>query len=45
MTEEEVKALIKQMIADGDISIEKLINEVNENTDTSNEKIKIVTNY
>tara|TARA_R100000353_G_scaffold53194_1_gene42532 strand:+ start:1048 stop:1185 length:138 start_codon:yes stop_codon:yes gene_type:complete len=45
MTEEQVKALIKQMIADGDLVIE-VVNVIdNEETNTGHEELKLVAKY
>tara|TARA_R100000278_G_C5362647_1_gene125993 strand:+ start:91 stop:228 length:138 start_codon:yes stop_codon:yes gene_type:complete len=45
MTEEQVKALIKQMIADGEIVIRIVPVITNEETNTGYEEMQIVTTY
>ena len=42
MTEEEVKQIIRQMILDGEILIEKNVNSENENTEEAQEQFKLI---
>ena len=45
MTEEQVKALIKQMIADGDIVVEMVSTITDEETGTGYQEMKLVVKY
>tara|TARA_A100001515_G_C4438495_1_gene166161 strand:+ start:121 stop:258 length:138 start_codon:yes stop_codon:yes gene_type:complete len=45
MTEEQVKALIKQMIADGDLVIQIVDVTDNEEAGTGHQELKIVATY